>query len=204
MFGELDIRLLSTTIASGLAVIGYMPYIRDIFKNKTKPHFYTWFIWVATQAIALTALIKGGDEFGVISLAVNTGLILFVFLLSFKYGTRDITKGDKIIIVLALLAIVAWWQLDNLLMAVFIISIISGLGYVLTLRRSYSEPWLETTSYWLIMTISTVLILTSLSAYNLLTVTYLAVLSVGNLSLYIMLLWRRRYVVAPNYLNIPN
>lgn len=32
-------------IAILLALIAYIPYIRDVLRRKTKPHVYSWFIW---------------------------------------------------------------------------------------------------------------------------------------------------------------
>jgi hypothetical protein len=32
-------------VSASLAFVAYVPYFRDIFKVKTKPHPYSWFIW---------------------------------------------------------------------------------------------------------------------------------------------------------------
>jgi hypothetical protein len=32
-------------IAVILTFAGYIPYLRDVFAGKTKPHIYSWFLW---------------------------------------------------------------------------------------------------------------------------------------------------------------
>jgi len=39
-------------IATVLVFIGYIPYLRDIVKGKTKPHIYSWFLWCFVTLIA--------------------------------------------------------------------------------------------------------------------------------------------------------
>jgi hypothetical protein len=120
--------------------------------------------------------------------------VFTVFLLSFKYGTRDITTSDKIVLVLTLLAVLVWWQLDNPLGAVLMVSAIDGAGYIPTIRKSFKDPWSETLSYWLIMAITDLLGMISNAEYNLLTITYLSVIFVANMSVFLVCVARRRLV----------
>jgi hypothetical protein len=53
-----------------------------------------------------------------------------VMLLSLKYGTRNITRSDTIILILALAAVFVWVQLDNPLLAVIMVTLIDLAGYV--------------------------------------------------------------------------
>ncbi len=101
----MDIKLIIAFIALSLDIVAYVPYFRDIFARKTKPHLFTWLIWMITQGTATVALIVGGGKFGSISLIVGTILVFFVFLLSFKYGTRDVSRSDKFVLAFD------YWQL---------------------------------------------------------------------------------------------
>jgi hypothetical protein len=204
MLEILDIKLIIALIASALTVIGYIPYLRDVFKKKTQPHLYTWLIWAITQGTATVALIYGGGKFGSLALIVGTLLVVFICALSFKYGTKNITRGDTVTLIIALLAIFVWWQLDNPLLAVLMVSAIDGFGYLPTFRKSYEEPWSETISFWLIMTVVTILTLIANDQYNLLTTTYLTVLAVANISLYVMIFYRRKNVPKPAHFSSPD
>ena len=53
-------KLIFGTLSGIIVVIGYIPYLKDILRGKTKPHVYTWFIWIITQGIALSGLLYGG------------------------------------------------------------------------------------------------------------------------------------------------
>jgi hypothetical protein len=94
--------------------------------------------------------------------------------------------------------IFVWWRLDNLLLAVIMAAAIDGLGYIPTLRKSYSEPWSETTIFWLLMIISGVLAVTANAEYNILTVLYLATITTANAVLLALLLWRRKVLRPEN------
>lgn len=55
------------TIAVVLTFVGYVPYIRDTLKGKTKPHVYTWFVWglvtLAAFALQMSAHAGGGVRY---------------------------------------------------------------------------------------------------------------------------------------------
>ena len=190
----IDFKFVIAVFATVLCVFGYIPYFRDIFKKKTKPHLYTWLIWGITQGIATVALLYGGGKFGGISLTVGTIFVWIIFLLSFKYGTKDITVSDKIVLTLALLAIVIWWRLDNPLAAVLMISAIDGIGYIPTIRKSFKDPWSETLSSWVVIVIVNSLAFFANSEYNFLTVAYLATIFVANMAVVLVCFFRRRVV----------
>ena len=189
-----NFKFIIAIIATLLTIVGYIPYLRDIFAKKTKPHLYTWLIWGITQGTATVALIYGGGKFGSFGLIIGTILVLIVFLLSFKYGTKDITKKDTITLILALFAILIWWQLDNPLIAVFLISVIDAIGYIPTIRKSFKDPWSETISFWIIMAIVDLLALLANNQYNFLTTTYLATLFILNIVVILVCFSRKRII----------
>jgi len=41
---SMDIKVTLSIIGIALTFAGYVPYIRDIFKGKTKPHVFSWFV----------------------------------------------------------------------------------------------------------------------------------------------------------------
>lgn len=187
----MDVKLIFAIISSAILIIGFIPYFKDIFLNKTKPHLYTWLIWVITQGTATVAAWYGGGKFGVMGLAIGTLLVVSIFLLSFKYGTKDIRKTDTFFLITALLAILVWWQLKNPYLSVFMVSAIDGLGYFPTYRKSFSDPWSETLSFWLMMALLSVFALLALDKYNFLTVAYLATIGVADIILFIECAVRR-------------
>lgn len=193
----MDYKLIIAIIAAALTIIAYIPYLKDIFAKRTKPHMFTWLIWCITQGTATVALLYGGGKFGSISLIIGTFLVFSIFLLSFKYGTKDITASDIIVLALLFIAIVIWWQLDNSLIAVLMVSVIDSGGYIPTVRKTFKDPWSETLSFWIIMAIVSGLSIISNAEYNFLTVTYLSVLFVANIIVSLICITRRKVITRP-------
>ena len=97
---DINIKIIFSIIASLLVIFGgYVFYLKDIFSRKTKPHIYTWLIWTITQGVALLGLLYGKGGWGALALSISTILVFIIFLISFKYGTKNITKFDTIILI---------------------------------------------------------------------------------------------------------
>lgn len=192
-------QLLFGIAGAAIGVLATGQYIRDMLAGKAQPHAYTWLIWSITQATAAAVAIQGGGGFGAIPLFAGTGWCLVVFVLSLKYGTRNITKSDTIVLIGALAAIVVWWQLHQPLLAVLLVTAIDVAGYIPTWRKSYEEPWSETLWPWAVYMLSNSLAILALESFNILTMTYLASLIGANLLVIVICLTRRAIVVAkPN------
>lgn len=196
----MDIKIILTIIATGIAVAAFFPYVKDIFSLKTKPHAYTWLIWAITQGTAILGILYGSGSWGALSLTVGTFCVIAVFLFSLKYGTKNITKSDTATLIAALSAIVVWWQLDQPLVSVLMVSAIDVMGYVPSFRKSYREPWSETLISWILFSVSNMFAILALKEYNLLTVTYLAATASANIALFLMCYFRRQFVPKPQLL----
>lgn len=186
-----DLKLASAIIAVVLVIVGFYPYVRDILKRKTTPHLYTWLIWGITQGTATAASWYGGGKFGAISFAVETFPVIAIFCLALRYGTKNVTKSDTILLIVALLAIVVWWQMCNPLIAVLMATAIDAIGYIPTFRKSFVNPWGETLSFWAIMAIVNVFIIASSARYNFLTVAYAAMVLLANVAVWTICFFRR-------------
>lgn len=193
----MDIKLFFAIASVIVLVIGYFPYFKDIFAKTTKPHAYTWLIWAITQGTAAAAAFYGGANWGTLSLVGGTVLVIFVFFLSLKYGTKNISRSDTFILVLALSAIAVWWLTNNPLLSVLMVTVIDGMGYIPTLRKSWTEPWSETLSFWLAMAIVSMLTIFSLGDINWLTAPYLVVLAVLNIVVLFTCILRRQHIPKP-------
>lgn len=188
----ISIKFIFATIAIILMLSAFIPYIADIFKNKTKPHIYTWIIWLITQGTATVGLLLGNGGWGTLTLLIGTLYCLFIVLLSIKFGTKNITIFDTIILIGAIIAILIWWQLNNPLLAIFMVSLIDIIGYVPSYRKTYREPWTETLGSWEISILVNIFSILALSQYNLLTLTYLIAIMIANIIMVVICLVRRK------------
>jgi hypothetical protein len=193
----MDIKILLAIVSSIIGVLAYAPYLRDIFRLKTKPHVYTWLIWVITQGTAVYAIWYGGGSWGALSLTLMLLLIFIVFLFSLKHGTKNITKSDTFVLILAILAILVWWQLHQPVISVLMVTAADLFGYIPTFRKSYYEPWSETLSFWFLTVLSNITTIVALQEYNLLTLTYVVSIATANLSLLLLCFFRRQFVKKP-------
>lgn len=193
--GFKDAVAVAAMLLGGLA---YLPYFAGLFKGRTKPHAYTWLIWSITQGTATAGLLSGGGGLIAIGFFVGAVSCFVVFLLALRYGTRDITRGDTILLCVALAAILVWWQLDSPVLAVLMVAAIDGIGYLPTYRKLWKDPWSETLGAWALFTASYALALVGLTDYNLLTVPYVAAILGANSLLIALALHRRRAVPEPS------
>ena len=83
-----DLKFIFAILSTIILVIGFIPYFRDVFLKKSKPHLFTWLIWLMTQGTATAASLYGGGKWGAAGFIIGTVLVAGMFLLSFKYGTK--------------------------------------------------------------------------------------------------------------------
>ncbi len=191
-------KLFLAIIAALFDFAAFMPYFLDIFRRRTHPHIYTWLTWTLTQGTAALALLFGGGGFGGVELVAATVLVFVIFLLSFRYGTKNITKGDTALLVVTLVAIVVWWQAHQPLLAVILVSAIDALGYIPTWRKTYAEPWSETLWSWVFFAIACILAILALNQFNAITMTYLITVTLANSVVVAICLYRRPGIARPH------
>jgi hypothetical protein len=192
-----DVKIIFAVLAIIVSITGYYPYFRDLFRSRTQPHMYTWLIWMSTQSIAVAGIWRGGGGWGAIYLIVSLACVVSVFLLSFRYGSRNITTFDTVALVAAFAALGVWWRLNDPVLAVVVATMIDLIGYVPTYRKSFEEPWSETAGTWLVFVAANILSIFALGAYNVLTLTYIAATTFANLAVAMLCVARRRYVPRP-------
>ncbi|MFA6437150.1 MAG: hypothetical protein WC242_03230 [Candidatus Paceibacterota bacterium] len=191
----MDIKIIFATLATAIAVLGSsIPYFRDIISKKTHPHSFTWLIWAITQGTATAALWCGKGGFGVISPTIGTCSIIFIFLLSLRYGEKNITRSDIICLTVAILAILVWWLLNNPLISVILVCLIDAIAFIPTFRKSYNHPWSEKLSAWEVGVIASIFGILAISNYNALTLPYLLMTLLSSIIFSLFLIIRRRKI----------
>jgi len=191
-----DIKAVAATIATGIAIVAYLPYLRDMFRGKCRPHLYTWItIFLVTITVSYSQLI-GGAGIGAIPTIVGAGINGVILFYCLRFGTRDIVLLDKICLGISVVGVMSYALLNNSpLISLAIVTIAEMTSFIPTFRKTKNDPFSESQpSYYLIM-LKLILILVSLEQYNLLTVSY----SVLWLAMFIVFLaltyrWRRRHL----------
>ena len=178
-------------IATTISVISFFPYLKDIFRKKTHPQSYTWLIWTILQVTGVVAMFNNGAGIGALALTVGAFFCAFIFLLSLKYGTKNITTFDTACLIGALAAIAVYAFLHNPVLSVILITIIDFVGFLPTLRKAYSEPYSETLSLFVLGVIWSTFNIVAISTYSITTTLYPSCILFANM-VCCCVLWARR------------
>ncbi len=165
---KIFLGLLAALFAAGSAFL----YIRDIFRGNTKPHIYTWLIWTILTIIGFLGQLHGGGGPGAWATGVTSIYTLFVLVLSFFYGTSDITKFDTVCLALAVLSIVPWILAQNVLLSVILATFTDILGFLPTMRKTWNAPKSESLGSMYFDALKHSLSIASLQRYSLITWLY--------------------------------
>lgn len=174
-------------VTVALTFIALYPYIADIFRNKTKPHVFTWAIWAIVTILAFFGQWQKGGGPGSWTTGVTGILTIFIAIISLKKGSRDITKLDVAIFIGALFAIIPWMMTKDPTLSVVILTIIDVLAFIPTIRKTVKDPKSETFISYVLHAIRHSLSILALANYNLATYIYPAALAVMNITLVIII-----------------
>lgn len=184
------------TVAVVLTFVGYIPYIIDTIKGKTKPHIYTWFIWGLVTAIAFGLQMADNAGPGAYTTLAAAIVCFVIFLFGIRQGSHDITQSDTVFFLLSLLALVLWLFARQPVISVLLVSTIDMLGFIPTVRKSWHKPHEETLSSYLTNTFRFALAILALQRYTLVTMLYPITWIVANGLFSVFLIVRRGRVSA--------
>lgn len=174
-----------------VAVIQYSIYIRSVLQGETKPHIFSWFVWGVPCGVVFLAQILKDAGAGSWATGATAILCTVIFLLSLRYGDKEITKIDLVSFVLSLLAIILWIITNDPLWSVILITAADVLGMIPTLRKSYLKPHEEILQAWVIANIKWILAFFALQTLTLTTYLYPVAMFASITALIVLLLWRR-------------
>ncbi len=152
---------------------------------------YSWLVWTVLQVVGVAAQVKDGAGYGAWALGVGAFFCGAIFLLSFKYGTKNISKFDVFCLVAALCAIGIYLFISNPVWATMVVAVIDFVGFLPTFRKGFEEPFTETALTFILSGLGNALSIVALQHYSLATVFYIATLCFTNSSFATMILVRR-------------
>ncbi|MDO8495140.1 MAG: hypothetical protein Q7S32_01245, partial [bacterium] len=182
-------------IAVVVGLIGYAPYFRDILNGRTKPHFFSWFVWALLGGLAFFAQVVGHAGPGAWVTGCTAVICLVIAILALKKGEKEITKFDWLCLAGALLGIILWIKTKNPFSAVIFITLIDSMAFIPTFRKSYNKPGEETAVEYALAALKWTIGLFAIESFSLVTWLYPAVLIITN-SLFVMMVLIRRRVLA--------
>lgn len=181
-------------IASAVVnTIGLVPYLRDIFRHKTKPERATWWIWLTLNLIAFFAQLAAGATW---SLGLMAGQLLAVGLiaiLSLRYGYGHFHRKHYLSLAFAAVGIVLWRLTKDPLAALIVVVIVDFVAFYLTITKTWRAPDTETLSAWIFASVAGLCGLLAVGDYGDVTkMIYPVYIFIGNTFLVWVILARRK------------
>jgi len=167
------IKIIASVIATGIAIVAYIPYLIDMFRGKNKPHLYTWIsIFLITAIVAYIQLISGSGV-GAIPIILGVFIDAIILFYCFRFGTKDIVFMDKVCLGISIIGVISYLMfISQPIISLAIVTIAEVISFIPTVRKTRNDPYSESlTSYYLIM-VKLIFVLIALQKYNLLTVSY--------------------------------
>ncbi len=189
---ELDYKIILWVITFCMAIWGYIIYIMDMFKWKTKPHLFSWIIFLILGTISFLIQYNdwaGPGAWGALWAAL---IALIITALAFKYGDKHITKGDTVSFTLALISIIFYLILPDPTYSLLLVMFIIGLAFYPTFRKSWNKPSEETFMTYVLAWSRYFISIFAIYHFSFLTLTYPIYLVIINISFITMVLIRKR------------
>jgi hypothetical protein len=188
----MEYKPLFAGISIFIAIISYLPYIKDVLQNKTKPHAFTWLVWAVLTVVGLMAQIEGKAG-SVVWVSVFTLIVcLFILGLALLKGRKNIVRADWISLVGAGTALGLWLFTKNGVLSILLAVCVDIFALVPTLRKSYMRPHEETISAFVMSALKYIFAIFTLDHYSILTVLYPVGYSIVFNTLFVTMLVVRR------------
>jgi len=190
----MEIKTVISIIAILLLFIGYVPYIKDTIAGSTRPHIFSFILWSLTTFIIFALQLKSGAGVGAwVTFAIGL-MMLFVLVLSFKNGKKDITFIDWVFLLIALAAIPIWLLAKQPIISIILLVLIDVLAFVPAMRKSWVDPWSETLILHALNVLRYVLATVALVELNFITGLSPIVSLIANIIFTGLLITRRKYL----------
>ncbi len=167
-------------IASTLAIIGNIPYARDVIKGKITPHAYTWFLWSIVSLVTFFGQVQAGAGIGAIPTLASEIFTILIFIFSLKNGFKYTTHSDTIFLIIALLGLIPWIYTKDPTLSVVIVVIIDAIAFIPTIRKAYKNPGSENVLLFQTNALRHTLALFTLQNYNIATTFHSIVMIITN------------------------
>jgi hypothetical protein len=180
-------------IASLLAIVGNVPYLRDILSKRVKPHPYTWLLWSIVSCTIFFGQLAEGAGIGALPTLAAEIFTIIIFFFSIRYGFKGIRKIDTFFLIIALLGFIPWYITKDPTISVIIAVSIDVAAFLPTLRKTWSKPITETPALYSMNVLRHILMLFSLQAYNVATTLHSIVMISAN-TLMTALIFRKKTI----------
>jgi len=187
---------LSKELCAGISIIislsGYVYYYYSVFKGKCRPHAFTWLIWAIIVFIAFLAQYSTNGGVGAFPTLLISLLCLGAAILGWFFGEKNIKTIDYIFLISAFFTLPLWYFTNSPLWSVVALVIIDAIGFLPTIRKSFSKPQEENIYTFTMMATSNIFTAMAMEDPNLVNLMFPVYLVIINISFVFYLFLRRR------------
>ncbi len=187
-----DLKIILGSAGALIGLSSYVPYYRDIFRGRTKPHPFSWFVWGLVSSIAFFAQISSDGGIGAWATGVTSLACFSIALSGVFFGEKHITTLDVISFTGALAGIIIWRETHDPFFAVVLMVAVHTLGFVPTFRKAYLRPYEETLLTYILSLFKWGFGLLALSSFTPTTALFPAAIFTMNSTFSLMLFIRRK------------
>ncbi len=155
-----------------LAVPSYTHYLHGVFTRRTVPHMYSWLIWAILAGISYIAQVKAHAGPGAWNTGFTAIVCFVVFIIAIRYGERRLSSLDVLLLIMAFFAIVALLLIENSVAAVLLTTIAASIGFTLTIKKAYYNPYQEDRTTFSINSLRNLVSLFALNSVSFVTLFY--------------------------------
>lgn len=171
-------------IAAGMAFVGNISYLKDVFKGRVHPHPYTWFIWSIVSLVTFFGQWEKGAGIGALPTGVAESFTIVIFFFSLKhlFGKQEwhFRTVDHFFFAGALLGLIPWYLTKDPTISVVIVVMIDVIAFIPTLEKTWHSPRTEKPLLYEMNVTRHILTLFSLEAYNVATTVHSIAMIVTN------------------------
>lgn len=172
--------------------IGIVPYLRDIFKHKTKPERATWWIWLMLSVVAFSAQVAAGARWSLFMTGAQTLAVAAIAFLSVKFGYGKFHRKDFTSILITIAGVILWLFTKQPIAALLIVICLDILALWLTLTKTWKAPGTETLIAWVLAAISGFLGLLAVGKFDITELIYPFYITLGNSLMVFTIVYRRQ------------
>lgn len=182
-------------VALILTFIAFVPYIRAILREQTRPHVFSWFIWGGGTAVVFLAQLTSGAGVGAWPVGISSLITFFIAFLALNTtADKSIVTLDWLFLGLAFSALPLWLYTSSALSAVIVLTIVNLFGFGPSLRKAYALPFEENAMLFGVSAIRNGFVLAALEHYSWTTVLFPAAVAIACILFVGLILFRRRIV----------
>ena len=176
-----------------LAIISYIPYLKNTISGKTRPHAFSWLIWLILTTVGFFIQISNGAGAGAWFNGLMIIICAVIMTFGFIKGRKEIVFIDGICMALAFIAIYYWLIIKEPTLSLILVVVADALGMIPTIRKSYIHPYSETLETYAINAFRITIAIFALEKFSFLTASYHVYMILATILMVSLLTLRRKY-----------